>query len=503
MPALPFSRRVEKRRNQGERALAGKNLKNSIREERALRTQAARTLLRLFDTLYEGAIAIDRDGRITWANGKYKALLGWNGTVPLEGCRVEEVIPGSRLPQVARTGRADLLDIFTVNGRETVVSRIPLFDDRGQVIGALGVILYDRIQALQPIVSKFQRLKRELDAAQSEIIRNRRAMYRFDDFIGRSPAVRALKAQARRVAQQDSTVLLLGETGTGKELLAHAIHASSPRAMQAMVRVNAAAIPESLLESELFGVAPGAFTGADRKGRKGKFELADGGTLFLDEVGDMPLKLQAKLLRILEGGELEALGSNAVRYVNVRLIAATSRNLEAMVGSGDFRADLYYRLNVVPLRLPPLRERREDIVLIARHLLERFAAAGLPRKRLGEKAATLLESQYWRGNVRELSNLLEQAVLATDREGIDEGLIAQLLPSAPLTHQAADRRPSGEEDGLTLKEAVARCEKRAIEAALEACGGNRTQAAKRLSISRARLYEKMNALGILSGKQDK
>ncbi len=237
---------------------------------------------------------------------------------------------------------------------------MPLRDEQsGELIGAIGIVLFDHPETtLQPLISKFAHLQRDLDDARRELASQRRTKYTLASFVGGSPAAVEVKRQARRAALSSSPVLLLGETGTGKELLAHAIHAASARASGPLVSVNIAAVPDTLLEAEFFGVAPGAYTGADRKGRDGKFKLADGGTLFLDEIGDMPPSLQPKLLRALQEGEIEPLGSNKVIAFDARVIAATSRDLAALVREGKFREDLYYRLNVLPIRVPPLRERR-------------------------------------------------------------------------------------------------------------------------------------------------
>jgi transcriptional regulator with PAS, ATPase and Fis domain len=254
-----------------------------------------------------------------------------------------------------------------------------------------------------------------------------------------------LKRQARRAAQSSSPVLLLGETGTGKELLAHAIHAASPRAKGPLVSVNIAAVPETLLEAEFFGVAPGAYTGADRKGREGKFRLADGGTLFLDEIGDMPLGLQAKLLRALQEGEIEPLGSNRLLPFDARIIAATSHDLAKLVHEGRFREDLYYRLNALPLRAPALRDRASDIPALIEVLAEDLAlSSGLPHPEFSAQAIALLSVQNWRGNVRELRNVIEQLLLRSDTGLLDasevEGVLresglSQITP-APLAAQA-------------------------------------------------------------------
>jgi transcriptional regulator with PAS, ATPase and Fis domain len=245
------------------------------------------------------------------------------------------------------------------------------------------VILYDRLQALRPLVSKFQQMQSDLASVRQLLAETRRAKYTLADFVGDSLPARRVRDEATRAARRSGAVLLQGETGTGKELVAHAIHSASERANGPLVSLNAAAIPESLLESELFGVEPGAFTGAASKARPGKFQLADGGTLFLDEVGDMPLALQPKLLRVLQEGEVEPIGGTRVLPVDVRVIAATSRDLKSMVDSGQFRADLYYRLNVLPILLPPLRERLADLPALCGGACRRSAPGVAPsfRKR--------------------------------------------------------------------------------------------------------------------------
>jgi transcriptional regulator with PAS, ATPase and Fis domain len=471
--------------------------------EANLRRQAARTLVELFDSLYEGAFAVDARGRVVWMNDKFKALLGWNGVEPVEWLPVEEVIPSSRMREVVETGRADLLDIIALGERQLVVSRLPLQDEAGRVTGAMGVILYDRIQALGPLVGRFQALRQDLAQAQRDLAESRRAKYGFQHFAGASPAALALKREARRAAERDAPVLLLGETGTGKELLAHAIHAASPRAARPMVRVNVAALPESLIEAELFGHAAGAFTGADRKGREGKFQLADGGTLFLDEVGDLPLALQPKLLRALEEQEIEPLGSNRVRQVDVRVIAATSRDLRRMAEAGAFRPDLYYRLSVLPLHVPPLRERLDDIPVLVEALLDEMRVHGRAAPPGMEFAALeRLAMHDWPGNVRELRNVLEQAAArAEPGETIGPEHLTGLgdaRPEAPPVHSAeAASGPAAPGTAVRpLREVLAEAERRAIQQALDAAGGVKIQAARLLGISRAQLYEKLASLGL-------
>ena len=405
---------------------------------------AARSMFQLFSSVSQGMFLVERVGRIVWVNEGYRRFLpdlGLGSVEQFVGRMVEEVIPNTQMRRVLETGQPVLIDLLTNRAGTFVVSRIPLRDEAQQVIGAIGIVLFDHPETtLQPLISKFALLQRDLDDARRELAVQRgrsrmeqaggvrRAKYTFASFVGSSAAAVEVKRQARRAAQSLSPVLLLGETGTGKELLAHAIHAASSRASGPFVSVNIAAIPDTLLEAEFFGVAPGAYTGADRRGRDGKFKLADGGTLFLDEIGDMPPHLQAKLLRALQEGEIEPLGSNQLVSFDVRVVAATSRDLPALVRDGRFREDLFYRLHVLPIRVPPLRERRGDIPALVEVLGEDLALRnGTAPPELLPDALALLVAQSWRGNIRELRNLLEQAVMRSDTQAIDGAQLAQLL----------------------------------------------------------------------------
>jgi transcriptional regulator with PAS, ATPase and Fis domain len=454
---------------------------------------AARSMFDLFSSMAEGMLLVDRSGRVVWINEGYKRFLpalGFAREEDFVGRPVEEVIPNTLMRHVLETGKPILIDLLTNKAGTFVVSRIPLRDESGAVIGVLGMVLFDHPETtLQPLIAKFARLQKDLDEARKALAAQRRSKYTLASFIGSSAAALEVKRQARRAAQTDSTVLLLGETGTGKELLAQAIHAGSARAERAFVGVNLAAVPETLLEAEFFGVAPGAYTGADRKGREGKFALADGGTLFLDEVGDMPLALQAKLLRALQEQEIEPLGSNRVIKVDVRVIAATSRDLRRLVAEGRFREDLYYRLNVLPIRVPPLRERMGDMEALAESLLESIAVrTGLPQRELAPSALAVLAAHSWPGNIRELRNVLEQAAMLTDNARLGAEDFARILPPAP-----ARQEPGGAAPARPLPQLIAELERSSIELALAATGGNKASAAKMLGISRATLYEKLAA----------
>jgi transcriptional regulator with PAS, ATPase and Fis domain len=465
---------------------------------------AARSMFDLFANASEGMLLVDRDGRVVWINEQYKRFLpalGFQRVEDFVGHPVAEVVQNTQMDRVIRTGKPILIDLLSNKAGTFVVSRIPLRDAAGQVIGALGIVLFDHPETtLQPLIQKFAHLQRDLDDARRELATRRRTKYTLASFVGASPAAAEVKRQARRAASSASPVLLLGETGTGKELLAHAIHAASARAAGPFVSVNIAAVPDTLLEAEFFGVAPGAFTGAERKGRDGKFKLADGGTLFLDEIGDMPPSLQPKLLRALQEGEIEALGSNKVVPFDARVIAATSRDLAALVREGRFREDLYYRLNVLPIRVPPLRERRADIPALVEVLGEDMALRnGTLPPELTSAAMALLAAQSWRGNIRELRNVLEQAAMRSDSQRIEashledvlrEAGVERIAPAAPAAAASPVTAPG---DRLRpLAEQVADVERAAIEAAMAATGGNKVAAARMLGISRAKLYERLS-----------
>ncbi|MCT9809697.1 sigma 54-interacting transcriptional regulator [Acidovorax sp. Be4] len=483
-------------------------------------------MFHLFSSMSQGMFLADRSGRIVWVNEGYRRFLPALGVASVDdflGHMVEEVIPNTQMRRVLETGQPVLIDLLTNQAGTFVVSRLPLRDAADTVIGAIGIVLFDQPETtLQPLISKFARLQRDLDDARRELAAQRgralvqaqsgggrrQAKHTFASFVGTSPAATEVKRQARRAAQSSSPVLLLGETGTGKELLAHAIHAASPRAAGPFVGLNIAAIPDTLLEAEFFGVAPGAYTGADRRGRDGKFKLADGGTLFLDEIGDMPPNLQAKLLRALQEGEIEPLGSNQLVPFNVRVVAATSRDLQALVREGLFREDLFYRLHVLPIRVPPLRARRADIPALVEVLSEDMGLRNdMPPPEWQADALALLAAQLWRGNIRELRNVLEQAAMRSDSGVVDAHLLDEVLraagvePRPPLAEFAPSLSPPPMESDAAdhqrllrpLHQQVAELEQQAIAASLAANGGNKQATARQLQISRATLYTRMGS----------
>jgi transcriptional regulator with PAS, ATPase and Fis domain len=451
-----------------------------------LKQKAMRSVFDSFDQLAEGCLIVDREARVVMINDRYAARLGVDPAKVI-GQEIESFLPNSLMRQVVVTGKPTLLEIFETHGQVFLVIRMPVRDDDGEVVGAMAFALYSDLEALKPLFDRFSQLRTELASVHKKLAEARRSKYTFSSFIGNSPATMEAKRLARRAAHMSAPVLLHGETGTGKELLAHAIHAGGARAERPFVTVNVAAIPENLLEAEFFGVAPGAYTGAERKPRPGKFELADGGTLFLDEIGDMPLALQSKLLRVLQDQEFEPLGSNRVIRVDVRILAATSRDLAAMAADGRFRKDLFYRLNVLTIPLPPLRERLDDLPMLCEHLLEKTGSkTGSPGRELSPGAMELLRRHAWPGNVRELQNVLERAMMNTDAHTLQ---VADFKELEVLPRRAeADILPQG----CTFAEAVAEAEHRILASALEDCHGNVAEAARRLGIGRATFYRRMS-----------
>ncbi|GBD36262.1 Transcriptional regulatory protein ZraR [bacterium HR36] len=346
----------------------------------------------------------------------------------------------------------------------------------------------NELRAVVDRVAQRQRLAR----TNLELQRRLDEKFGFEGIVGNSPAIHAVIEKLKQIAPTNATVLITGETGTGKELVAKAIHNNSPRKNKPFVPLNCTALNENLLEDELFGHEPGAFTGAERL-RKGKFEYANGGTLFLDEVGDMPLTLQAKLLRVIEDGQVYRIGGNEAIKVNVRILSATHRDLEALVAKGAFRQDLYYRLKVVTIKLPPLRERREDITLLAHHFVREMAQRhGKQVNGIAAEVRRVLTAYDWPGNVRELRNVIDSMVVH-DRDGV---LGVDDLPEGELLQQAQGPIRPTLAEGSLIGKPLEEVERFYIEQALELSNGNREEAAKMLGIGERTLYRKIKAWGL-------
>jgi len=316
--------------------------------------------------------------------------------------------------------------------------------------------------------------------------------YQFDNIVGRSPVMREIFATLERVAPSRATVLLAGESGVGKDMIARAIHHHSPRRDRPFVKINCTALPENLMESELFGYEKGAFTGAN-VAKPGKFEQADTGTVFLDEIGDVPPAIQVKLLRILQEREFERLGSNKVRHIDVRVVAATNVDLREALEQGTFREDLYYRLNVMPISIPPLRERREDIPFLAEHFVQKlWKDVGSVANAISEEAIQKLMQYHWPGNVRELENVVERSLVLASGPELTSADIR--LDSAPRAHRPAANAEYGIPEGLTLDE----YEQAIIRDALKRSNNNKSQAARMLGLTRNALRYRLTQMGIES-----
>jgi PAS domain S-box-containing protein len=373
------------------------------------------------------------------------------------------------------------------HGKDVVVNVAPIILN-GELKGSVGII-HD--------MSEIKQLSQELDRAR-RIIRTLEAKYTFEDIIGTSEPMRVALEQAKQAARTRATVLLRGESGTGKELFAHAIHNASDRKYNQFVRVNCAALSETLLESELFGYEEGAFTGARRGGKKGLFEEASGGTIFLDEIGELSLSMQAKLLRVLQEKEVIRVGGTKSIPVDVRVIAATNVSLEKAIQEKRFREDLYYRLNVFPIQIAPLRMRKEDLYDLSLHLVKKFNQEyGRNVEGISEEAMRILSDYSWPGNVRELENVLGRAMI---NMAFTEKVIREHhLPPLNLSHSPLKREKDEQtlDEGKTLKEVLAEAERRHIEKVYHACGRNKTEAARRLGVSVRSLYYKLERYGLL------
>lgn len=447
--------------------------------------ESAELLKAAIEGAHECIVITDAQGYIIVMNQAYRQFLGVDDVI---GKHVTEVIENTRMHLIAQTGKPEIADIQKINGQQMIANRVPIYQDN-QIIAVLGTVIFQDVKHLRSLASSVEQLKQELDYYKGELRSKFGAVYQFEEIVGTSDAIQNSIQMAKRVAKSNTTVLITGESGTGKELFAHAIHAASHRAMGPFIRINCAAIPDSLLESELFGYEEGAFTGASRKGKKGRFELAHHGTILLDEIGDMPLSLQAKLLRVLQEKEVERVGGTRPISIDVRVIASTNRNLKQQVMEGKFREDLYYRLHVVSIQIPPLRERIEDLPLLAHKLLAQLVSStGVVVKTIEEDAWETMKAYAWPGNIRELRNVLERSLHL-----MEDGILRKEDLLLPAVH----RETVGESSALlTLKESLELAEREAIYKALAFAKGNRIEAAKRLGISKSGLYAKIEKYGM-------
>lgn len=456
------------------------------------------TRAQLFELLVEqldGCLITDEKGRYIYVNRRWCDLTGYEWE-DVQGMYVHDVMPDTLVDDVLQSEKdlsGEVIQLRTKNGEaiHALCSYAPLFRD-GALMGCVATISLRGTEELIGFSSKLGEILEQLNSVQKELMEVRRVRYSISNIIGSSKRTQALKASIYAAARSASTVIIQGETGTGKELVAHSIHMLSSRAHRPFVKINCAAIPYELLESELFGYMAGAFTGASRHGKKGKFRLADRGTLFLDEINQMPTHLQPKLLRALQEKEVEPIGGTESIPVDCRIIAASNVPLERLVRAGSFRMDLFYRLNVVSIDVPPLRERKEDIPEIADALRERLnAQLGMAVPGISSEVMERLKTYDWPGNIRELQNAVERAMNLAWMDTLTwkhfEGYFGK-----------RQRQTSGtpKEKVLSMKAAREHAERNAIVQALNIFGGNKTRAASALKITRAMLYRKLEKYGL-------
>jgi transcriptional regulator with PAS, ATPase and Fis domain len=451
------------------------------------RVPFAGAILRHFiSSPFEAVTVVDDQARLRYMSPVHEEFFGLRRGESA-GRHVTEVIENTRLHEVIASGRAEIGQVQEMRGVQRVVSRVPIVEG-GRVVGAIGRVMFKAPQTLIEMANELSKLRSEVGAYRREISELKERSHGLERIVGRSEPVRQLKADILKVAPLDVPVLLLGESGTGKELAAQAIHMLGPRRGHDMVLVNAAALPASLVESELFGYEPGSFTGAERRGRRGKFEQAHGSSLFLDEIGDMPLEVQAKLLRVLEDGRFERLGGDKLRHSDFRLISATNRDLQAMIGENRFRLDLYYRLSPVILRLPPLRERLDDIPLLVQSFVEAFnRRMGTHIRHVEPAVLDHLRTLPWPGNIRQLQHEVERAMIFSEGQEIALGD----LRIAGATPPGAAASPPDGSAGGRIERAVESVEQAMIRDAMERLGGNKKRVARELGISRSYLYKKL------------
>ncbi|MCG7333816.1 sigma 54-interacting transcriptional regulator [Sporosarcina sp. ACRSM] len=433
----------------------------------------------VFESANYGTVIVDRNGKIQYMSNQYCEFLEVNRE-DVVGEYVANLIENTRMHLVVQTGQSEMADLQFLRGSFVIANRIPIIENK-EIIGAIGTILFRDLHDWKEMNNNIKELLARNNLYHPEDEPMNGINYTLHDLKGNSKAILELKERIKRIAEGDISILVRGESGTGKEIIAQSIHQLSSRSQKRFVSVNCGAIPEHLIESELFGYEEGAFTGAKKGGKIGKFQLADGGTLFLDEIGDMPLHMQVKMLRVLQEGEVEPVGSLQSQKVDVRIVAATNRPLEKMIENREFREDLFYRINAVQLMVPPLRERTEDIPMLVQHFLEKITSRIGKRVQCVQQDVLALFQRYnWPGNIRELENVLNAGVhLAQD------SLIR--MPDLPdyLTKEAVDIQKK------TLKEIVEETEKQAIEQALKNSQYDRNKAAMMLGIGNSTIYEKI------------
>lgn len=440
--------------------------------------EKAEILKSIIDFAYDGILGIDSEGRITVFNPVAEKLVGRHAQNVI-GRDVQDVVENSRMMHVLRTGEPELGEVQHIGDVQILTNRVPIRVD-GKIRGVVATFQeIEKIQRMEGQIRKKLYLKGHVAKA------------RFDDIVGSSQVMVQVKDKARQFAAVDSTILILGETGTGKELFAQSIHNASHREDNPFVAVNCAALPESLLESELFGYAEGAFTGARKGGKAGLFELAHGGTIFLDEISEMSSKLQARFLRILQEKEVVRISDDRVIPIDVRVIAASNRNLYELVEKNEFREDLYYRLCVLQLKLPPLRKRVDDIASLVRFFIEeKGRKLGAKVSGVSHEALGRLVLYQWPGNVRQLENIIERSVVLCKGGEIGVEAITEAMGGINEQEQQCEANTAGIVSGGVLK----KLEGEMIRKVLEETNGNKIATAEKLGISQTTLWRRLKEL---------
>ena len=444
---------------------------------------------------FEALNIVDTDGSIVFLSPTHERFLGFEAG-ETEGQPVRDVIPNTGLHNVVRTGVAEVGKIQRFKGYERVVSRHPIRRN-GEIVGAIGRVMFKGPEQVEALSRRINVLEEEIATYRLESAEQRKSDRVLETIVGQSVVIQSLRDQIRKIAPLDIPVLIQGESGTGKELVAQALHRLSARNDGPLITVNAAALPASLVESELFGYEPGSFTGADRKGRKGKFEQADKGTIFLDEIGDMPLEVQTKLLRVLQDRMVERVGGEKPRRIDFRLCCATNHDLEQLVEHEKFRLDLFYRVSPICIRVPSLEERLEDIPPLVRHFLAEFSSQyGRPIPEVDADVYRYLTEHSWPGNVRQLRHEIERAFVLSDRSRLSalDFYPSQSTPKRIRPVVAAALSQDDESSQGRLKETLEQVEDELIYSAMARFKGNKKRVAEHLGISRSYLYKKLGSV---------
>ncbi len=451
----------------------------------------AEVLQVILESAYEGIAVVDRHGIIREFNEAYSRFTGIAREQAI-GRHVTEVIDNTNLHITVKTAIPERGVLQTIQGQQMIVHRIPIWKEE-KVVGAIGMLIFEGVTEVYRIYERLQKdaMREQIKPQSFTIQKQQDSRITLDKIIGVSENASAVKRLARRAARTAATVLITGESGTGKEMYAKSIHHLSPFSSGPFISVNCGAIPDHLFESELFGYEEGAFTGAKKGGKPGKFELAHNGTLFLDEIGEMPLILQTKLLRVLQEKEAERVGGVKKYTINVRIIAATNRDLKKMVEEGEFREDLFYRLNIIQLLIPPLRDRKEDIPILLSHYVKEICEKyQIEEKSITSEAVSHLMGYHWDGNIRELVNTIERLVTLVDRKIIDVHHLPDYRKESPLVNEKETK-----EEAIPLIEKAKNLgkkqEKQLIIDILQKTHGNKSKAAEQLGIHRTTLYQKL------------